>query len=86
MLLNEHTNKSYGNHIFPVKRRRILNDEFGVYTPITTRYVFEKTYSKKLTEMMKWGRDDAIAYWEELCEKLKAFLPEGFALPPYIKY
>ena len=86
VLLNEHTNKSYGNNIFPVKRRRILNDEFGVYTPITTRFVFEKTYSKKLTEMMKWGRDDAFAYWEEICAKLKAFLPEGFALPPYIKY
>ena len=86
VLLNEHTNKSYGNHLFPVKRRRILNDEFGVYTPITTRYVFEKTYSKKLIEMMKWGRDDAFAYWEEMCSKLKAFLPEGFALPPYIKY
>ena len=88
VLLNEHTNKSYGNNIFPVKRKRILKDEFEngaykmeCYTPIGTRFVFEKAYSKKLTEMMKWGRSDAKCYWDEICEKLEKFLPDDFSLP-----
>ena len=73
-LLNAGTNRSYGNSLFPVKRKRILNDEFEVYTPVGTRNVFEKAYSRKLTNMMAWTRDDAKAYWEDICRVLKPYI------------
>lgn len=85
VLLNSRTNRSYGNSIYPVKRQRIQKDENRIYTPIGTRAVFEKAYSNKLTNMIAWGRDDAISYWTAIYNTLKGFLPEGFSLPSYIK-
>ena len=35
-LLDESTNRSYGNAIFPAKRRTIIGKEQGVYYPIPT--------------------------------------------------
>lgn len=66
VLLNSRTNRSYGNHIYPVKRKRILADEFAVYTPVGTRNVFEKAYSKRITQMTSWTPDDAKAYWADI--------------------
>lgn len=80
-LLNGTTNKSYGNDIYPLKRKRIISDEFYIYTPICTRAMFEKAYSHKLSNMMVWGRTDAKDYWEYICDCLKDFLPEDFKLP-----
>lgn len=85
VLLNSRTNQSYGNSIFPVKRRRILHDENEIYTPSGTRAVFEKAYSTKLTNMIAWGRNDALAYWNIITETLADFLPDGFGFPSYIK-
>ena len=45
VLLNSRTNMSYGNSIFPVKRKRILSDEGDVFTMFGTRNVFDKTYN-----------------------------------------
>lgn len=80
-LLNATTNKSYGNDIYPLKRKRIMSDEFYIYTPICTRAMFEKAYSHKLSNMMVWGRTDAKDYWDYICECLKEFLPNNFILP-----
>lgn len=77
VLLNSSTNRSYGNHIFPVKRRRILQDEFKVYTPVGTRYVFEKVYAKRGAQMFSWTRTDAMAYWEDIRKILKAYISLG---------
>ncbi|MDE5876614.1 MAG: DUF262 domain-containing protein [Muribaculaceae bacterium] len=74
VLLNSATNRSYGNHIYPVKRRRILQDEFDVYTPVGTRNVFEKAYSKKIDQMFYWTKTDAIAYWEDIKNTLKPYV------------
>lgn len=80
-LLNGTTNKSYGNDIYPLKRKRIMSDEYYVYTPVCTRAMFEKAYSHKLSNMMVWGRTDAKDYWDYICKCLKEFLPEKFELP-----
>ena len=80
-LLNASTNKSYGNDIYPLKRKRIISDEESVYTPICTRAMFEKAYSQKLNNLMAWTRTDAQDYWNYICNTLKEFLPEGFNLP-----
>ena len=80
-LLNASTNKSYGNDIYPLKRKRIISDEESVYTPICTRAMFEKAYSQKLNNLMAWTRTDAQDFWNYICDTLKEFLPEGFKLP-----
>lgn len=74
VLLNSKTNRSYGNNIFPVKRRRILADEFDVYTPVGTRNVFEKAYSRKIEHFLAWTRTDAKSYWENIKQILKPYL------------
>lgn len=74
VLLNSKTNRSYGNHIFPVKRRRILSDEFEVYTPVGTRNVFEKAYSRKVEHFLAWTRSDAKAYWENIKKVLEDYI------------
>lgn len=74
VLLNAKTNRSYGNHIFPVKRRRILADEFKVYTPVGTRNVFEKAYSRKIEHFLTWTRTDAKAYWEDIKHVLNNYV------------
>lgn len=74
VLLNAETNRSYGNHIFPVKRRRILLDEFNVYTPIGTRNVFEKAYSRKSNQILYWSKTDAKSYWEDLKSVLNPYV------------
>lgn len=80
-LLNATTNKSYGNDIFPLKRKRILSDEESIYTPICTRGMFEKAYSKKLSNLLAWGRKDGLDFWNYICNTLNDFLPETFNLP-----
>ena len=75
-LLDESTNKSYGNAIFPYKRMRIIkNDSRGIYVPIGTRNVFVKAYSHAMNNMFKWDRDDAILY---LAEIFRMFRQCGF--------
>lgn len=66
VLLNSKTNRSYGNNIYPIKRKRILADEFTVYTPVGTRNVFEKAYSRRITQMTSWSPIDAKAYWTDI--------------------
>lgn len=80
-LLNATTNMSYGNDIYPLKRRRIMGDEYSIYTPICTRAMFEKAYSHKLSNLMVWNRTDAKDYWDYICECLSEFLPSNFNLP-----
>jgi hypothetical protein len=82
-LLNASTNKSYGNDIYPLKRKRIISDEESVYTPICTRAMFEKAYSKKLNNLMVWTRTDAYDYWNYICDTLKEFLPNDFKKLPF---
>jgi len=80
-LLNATTNKSYGNSIYPLKRQRIMSDEYYIYTPICTRALFEKAYSHKLSNLMVWSRKDAKDYWDYICNCLSEFLPYDFKLP-----
>ena len=66
-LLDAITNRSYGNSLFPIKRNTIIrNDSGGIFTPICTKNVFLKYYSKKLSDVMYWKESDAKAYFENI--------------------
>ncbi len=75
-LLDATTNRSYKNAMFPIKRRRIIdNDMNGVFVPICTKNVFLKFYSKKLGDVMYWKETDADDHLEAIRQVLKEYLP-----------
>jgi hypothetical protein len=76
-LLDASTNRSYQNAFFPIKRKRIIeNDKNGIFVPITTRNLFLKYYSKKIGNVMYWNKEDAKDYLDAMKRTLKSFLPE----------
>lgn len=71
VLLDEGTNKSYGNAIFPYKRMRIIkNTTRGVFVPVGTYNVFVKAYSHRMTNMLEWDEKDAMRYLAEIFKTL----------------
>ncbi len=75
-LLDASTNRSYGNAVFPVKRKIIIeNDMQGTFVPICTKNVFLKSYSKKLGEIMYWKNEDANDYLKAIKKTLSIYLP-----------
>ena len=77
-LLDSTTNRSYGNSFFPIKRKRIIeNDSKGIFVPIATKNLFLKYYSKKLGDVMYWNNDDAKDYLDAIKITLKDYLTVG---------
>lgn len=77
-LLDATTNRSYGNSFFPIKRKRIIeNDSKGIFVPITTKNLFLKYYSKQLGNMMYWTSSDADDYFIAIKNTLNKFLPNN---------
>lgn len=73
-LLDEHTNKSYKNAVFAVKRQRLLQlDQAGIFVPLCTRNVFLKCYSPEVDNMMFWGEEDSNGYFEVMIDTLASF-------------
>jgi hypothetical protein len=73
-LLDEHTNKSYKNAVFAVKRQRLLQlDQAGIFVPLCTRNVFLKCYSPEVGSMMFWGEEDSNGYLEVMTNTLADF-------------
>jgi hypothetical protein len=66
-LLDQATNRSYKNAVFPVKRHRILSlDRSGTFVPLCTRNIFLKCYSKRLHEMLLWNKGDKNDYLQQI--------------------
>lgn len=77
-LLDEETNRSYGNAVFPVKRRRVLElDAHGVFVPHCTRNVFLKSYSPQVGHAMYWTQQDRDGYRQALVDTLHSFISAG---------
>ncbi len=74
-LLDQETNRSYGNAFFPIKRKRIIaNDQLGIFVPIATKNVFLKYYSKRSNNLMRWDTLDADDYLESMKFMLNEFI------------
>lgn len=75
-LLDRGTNRSYKNDSFKKKRKKIIEQEKkGTFIPISTRNVFMKFYSEELKQLGQWSESDRTAYFENIKEVLKAYLP-----------
>lgn len=85
VLLDEHTNKSFHNSLFPRKRRIVLmasglrnntDRDLGetvesVYVPICTQQVYTKSYCKRSSvKLLSWNKDDFDVYVNDMKEKL----------------
>ena len=74
-LLDEETNRSYGNAFFPIKRKRIIaNDELGIFVPIATKNLFLKYYSNRSSNLMHWENSDAKDYLACLKEFVSPYI------------
>jgi len=76
-LLDSETNRSYGNAFFPIKRKRIIdNDSKGIFVPIATKNLFLKYYSKNSDNLMFWTKEDAKDYFDAINRVLKDYIPK----------
>lgn len=92
VLLDEHTNKSFHNSLFPRKRKIVLiasglrnsDDEklnlgtvANVYVPICTQQVYTKSYNKQSNvKLNSWTRNDCETYLKDMKEKLAKYFEE----------
>jgi hypothetical protein len=73
-LLDEHTNRSYKNAVFAVKRQRLLSlDQAGIFVPLCTRNVFLKCYSPQVDNVMFWSEADQQGYEDAITLALVNF-------------
>ena len=74
-LLDDETNRGYGNAMFFIKRKKIIeNDKQGIFVPICTKNVFLKYYTKHSDNNLSWTQNDANDYLETMKEVLKSYL------------
>ncbi len=74
-LLNADINRSYGNSLFPTKRRVIIEkDNEGKFIPICTKHVFLKYFDKHGLSSPIWNKDDILNYQNNIGETLSQFL------------
>jgi hypothetical protein len=73
-LLDQTTNRSYGNSVFAVKRRTILDlDQAGIFVPLCTRNVFLKCYSAEVGHALRWTEVDQEGYLDTIRRVLSSF-------------
>ena len=74
-LLDEITNKSYKNAVFPLKRKTIIDlDKSGEFIPLCTKNVFLKYFSDYPPKISFWTQDDRTKYEEDLQRVLKDYM------------
>lgn len=74
-LLDDVTNRGYGNAMFFIKRKKIIeNDRQGIFVPICTKNVFLKYYTKHSDNNLCWTQNDANDYLETMKDVLKKYL------------
>ncbi|MBO7501042.1 MAG: DUF262 domain-containing protein [Fibrobacterales bacterium] len=76
VLLDEQTNKSYGNHVFAVKAKKIrdrISD--GVFVPLCTQFVFvkDKSICDDGSPRTKWSEDDKSKYHDFILKEYTDF-------------
>ncbi|MFA7082186.1 MAG: DUF262 domain-containing protein [Bacteroidales bacterium] len=77
VLLDSHTNRSFKNAYFAIKRMVIINKEKkGDFIPVCTRNIFMKAYSKRFDKIMYWNKSDADDYMKEIKLLLNDYSPK----------
>lgn len=75
-LLDAETNRSYGNALFPTKRRIIIEKDMkGTFIPIWTKNLFLKYFDMQVSSRTKWNETDIKKYRNIIADSLESFLP-----------
>lgn len=75
-LLDDKTNRSYGNSLFCTKRRIIIERiKQGIFVPLSTQYVFAKFFDMSGTNRSYWTSSDMDEYSKFIYKELKNYLP-----------
>ena len=70
-LLSSKINRSYGNAIFPQKRKEIIEKESeGRFVPICTKNVFLKNFNSGITKSVYWTENDIQVYTADIIRVL----------------
>jgi hypothetical protein len=73
-LLNADINRSYGNSIFPSKRKTISErDANGQFIPICTKNVFLKNFANSGSGTIAWRFDDMETYKKNIISIIEKF-------------
>ena len=76
-LLDSHTNRAYGNSLFPTKRRFIIErDKKGLFVPPCTKNVFLKYYQTGNVDLRKWTAQDETEYRNDIETTFSEFFKE----------
>lgn len=79
-LLDSHTNRSYKNSIFPIKRKHIIElDKKAIYVPLCTKNVFLKYYSTDIDKMLYWNSNDRDDHQEAMINTMTEFFTKSGA-------
>jgi len=74
VLLDDKTNRGYGNAFFPIKRMEIIKrGKNGYFIPLCTKNVFLKAYSRRFKKIMQWTKTDADDYLQEIKRVLTGY-------------
>jgi len=74
-LLDESTNKSYKNAVFPLKRKRIIDlDKSGEFVPLCTKNTFLKYFSDYPPKISFWSQEDREMYEKDLIRVLSEYM------------
>ena len=75
-LLDQSTNRKYGNAIFPLKRKIIIeNERKGVFVPVCTKNIFLKLYSNNIsTSLLNWNKSDVDDYSQIISSKVNSLI------------
>ena len=77
-LVDKATNAALSNNLIDVKRFILQEREENnqTYVPLATNYVFNKYFSKTISDMKFWTKDDREAYFEVLKKAYEFFTKE----------
>lgn len=74
-LLDSATNRSYRNAYFPIKRKRIIeNDSNGIFVPIATKNLFLKYYTPRVNKPECWTKEDGRFYLEAIEKTINDYI------------
>lgn len=74
-LLNADINRSYGNAIFPSKKKQIIEkDATGKFIPLCTKNVFLKNFNKSSITSIAWKKEDMREYYNSIISVIGKFL------------
>jgi len=77
-LVDKDTNAALSNNLMDIKRSILQEREIEnkTYIPLATNYVFNKHFSKTVSDMKFWTKDDREAYFEVIKKAYEYFTKE----------